>query len=142
MADLDGRRVRPQLAVVLGDEVVAGATTGAVCLAIAGACLAVEIVDEHGELALALTGEQLLEPEVDGPVSLYTGSGPELVTVPSAPSDRIAQVQWLASATGGLSAGALILPVPRRFGEAPRPAAGTWEVRGPLRATLIARVTP
>lgn len=133
--------LRPQLAVVLATDVAPQPTPGAAFLAVAGVCLVLEVVDEQETVAAVVVGEQLLEPETDGTVVLYGGRA-TTVSVPAGSADRVAQLAWLAATNGGLAAGQLVLPVPRRSGAALPAVPGTWQVQGPGSAVLPVRVTP
>jgi hypothetical protein len=136
-----GRRyLRPQLAVVLGDDVPPGAGPGAVELSIAGVCLALEILDEHHALVGTVLDDRLLDPESDGPLSLY-GDGVVCVTEPAGASERARQVGALAKTVAGLAAGELVFTVADRADDPVPAAAGAWQICAPAAAVMFARIT-
>lgn len=131
--------LRPQLAVVLADDVTPEMTPGAVFLAIAGRCLVVTLVDTAGATTGVVIGERLLSPSASGPVAL-TGPAGTARCEPAQESEAVSQLQWLAASveltTAGLSAGQLVLPVPRRAARPLPVAAGPWQVTGPDAAAV------
>ena len=140
LGELEGRRLRADLAVVLRHGVPAGASPGAVVLAAAGVCVVLAVVDDRDGVVALWVGEHLLPLSADGQVRL-DGGGAVSTTVPADPGDRVPQLQWLAATAGGLDAGELVLTVPRRSGAALPAAAGPWEACFPDAATLSVRVT-
>lgn len=146
-------RLEPELAVVLGGAVPADAEPAHAYLAIGGVFLAIDFLDsiwEEQTPSVAdlvadnasgggfLLGERLLDPQLEGTLSLCL-NGDLLTDAPLAalgdPSERLA---WLATAVGGLREGQVVfLGLPAAAHEA-RP--GTLELRGPDGSLLIAKL--
>ena len=141
LAAIAGRRLVPGLAVVLGAQVPPAASPGAAALAVAGICVVVTVTDGNDAVVALWVGEHLLDPAVDGPVTL-TGGGAVSVTFPTDPADRVPQVQWLASTLGGLEAGTVVLTAARTAGLALSAAPGPWEAGFAGAGTLSVRVLP
>lgn len=144
LAEVADDYLRPQLAVVLAEEVRPGTTPGAAFLAVAGRCLAVTVVDTAGRIVAVLAAQRLLEPSAGGPVALFGPTGSTSCD-PAADSDVIDQLQWLASSPAlsgnGFSAGQMVIPIPRRAGRPLPAAAGTWQLTGPEAAVVSLTLT-
>jgi 2-keto-4-pentenoate hydratase len=125
-------RLAPALAVVLGADVPAGTLPEAVRLAAPGCFLALEVRGAPGGDAF-LVAERLLPLQLDGALRLYLGGRAAGETAVAALGDPAVRLAWLASRTGGLRAGELVL-----LGGDGEVAArsGTVEVWGPLGSTL------
>jgi hypothetical protein len=141
LSTVAGLSLRPQLALVLATDAPAGLSPGALFLAVAGACVVVELLDPNGAVDGAFVGERLLPADIDGPVRL-TSAGGESVCVPASPGERLTQLEWLATSVGGLRAGQLVCAVPATAGRPLPVAAGAWRVEGPDSAGLTVTVVP
>ncbi|GGJ67200.1 hypothetical protein [Streptomyces brasiliensis] len=135
-------RLEPKLAVVLADDVPAGALPGDVARAVTGVFLTVDILDTTAESSECvagggfLLGEQLLPLELMGELRLQLDG--ELVAAGSVArlGDPVTRIAWLASEVDGLHAGDTVLlgfPV----ASVPAPS-GTLLLEGPLGAMLSA----
>ena len=156
LAEFIQPRLEPELAVVLGADIAAGATPGEMALAIVGTFLAVDILDTvwadyklQPAHAVAdgvnggafLIGDQLLPLGADGELALYV-DGERLTGGPvGAIGDPVLRCGRLADAVGGLRAGEVVFLGSPAANVGARP--GLLEAHGPggtyLAANLEAR---
>lgn len=136
-------RVSARSAVVLRDPVPPAPEPPAVRAAIGGVFLAAAFHTPSADGAPdgLVLGDRMVDHDGPFPVSLRLGPGPPVEVVLTGGEQLLADLAALATAEGGLPAGALVLPAPVERDRLVPVRPGVVEIRGPLDTALVVGVT-